>query len=178
MYSRSQLLLRDPSTALGPSTRGYSSKRVDEGSELKAPHDTSTSVSQCFVALDPCYQYVFALQSLVRQGARTLMNRAGFQAAIPDGPPSHLLQPSIRDYFVEWFASFGSPWNLEARSILVKYVLSAFHDVFREGDKPRVEKAVLAHLQTLRKAYMVSKSPHDRKILAAKQKRHRRKREV
>lgn len=106
------------------------------------------------------------------------MNRPDCKSPIPDGPPTHLLKPTIRNYFVEWFEDLGSQWNLCSRNLLVEYVLAAFPENLRGRGRQQLEKAVLSHLQTLRKAYFVSKSPQDRKVLSERHKRNRRKREV
>lgn len=112
------------------------------------------------------------------QAARILMKRRNYKASIPDGPPAHLLRPTIRDYFHEWSEDLGSLWNLCSRGILVNYVLAAFPDDVNEEDRPEIEKAAIAHLHALREAYMASKSPQEREILAKRNKRIQRKREV
>lgn len=112
------------------------------------------------------------------QAARILMNRPNCRAPIPDGPPPHVLRPTTRDYFIEWFEDLGSQFNLRSREIVVDYIIAAFPEEVQGKDRHQLEKAVLSHFQTLRKAYFVSKSPDDRKILSQRHKRSRRKREV
>lgn len=112
------------------------------------------------------------------QAARIIIKRRNHKAPVPDGPPPHLLWPTARDYFVEWFEDLGSPWNLCSREILVDYVLAAFPDDTNEEDRPKIQKAVLTHLQALRDVYLTSKPPQERAILARRHKRIQRKREV
>lgn len=106
------------------------------------------------------------------------MKRRNYKARIPDGPPAHLLGPTTKDYFYEWFEDVRSPWNSCSREILVDYVLAAFPDDTSEKDRPTIEKAAIAHLHVLREVYMASKLPQELEILAKRHQRIQRKREV
>lgn len=86
--------------------------------------------------------------------------------------------PTLEAYYVDWKEELNSRRNLRARTVLYDHVIASFPSDIDGDGRRQIEKAVLTHLQSLKKAYHKSRTPQARRLQAAWQARNRRKREA